>query len=138
MLFDQVTEHIKDAMKAREKERLDALRMLKAKLIENKTAAKPREEMDVLISYVKSLKDSAASFPAGHEQHAKIDEEAKHLSVYLPASMTEDDVKKIIQDIMAKNAGANLGVVMKELTPQIKGRFDGKRGNELVKAALGL
>lgn len=136
-LFEQINEHIKEAMKAKDKDRLEALRMLKAKFIENKTSAKPREEMDVVISYTKMLKDSMESFPAGHEARPKIENEMKILSVYLPQAMAEEEVKAIIQSIIAKQPGMQMGMVMKELTPQIKGRFDGKRANDLVKAALG-
>ncbi|MBG08921.1 MAG: glutamyl-tRNA amidotransferase, partial [Halobacteriovoraceae bacterium] len=48
-MFDQVTSDIKEAMKAKEKERLNALRYLKSLLLENKTSGKPKPEIDVVV-----------------------------------------------------------------------------------------
>ena len=135
-LYDTVSKDITTAMKNKEQSKLDALRMLKSVLLNNKTAAKPMDEIQVVVSHAKKLKDSMELFPAGGNEQQKITEELKHLEPYLPAQMTEAEVKKIIADIIAKNPGVNMGGVMKDLTPQIKGKFDGKTANDLVKAAL--
>ena len=71
-MFEQVSSDIKDAMKAKDKPKLDALRMLKSRLIENKTAKKPKAELDVVIQYCKQLKDSLTEFPEGSEQAEKV------------------------------------------------------------------
>jgi uncharacterized protein YqeY len=135
-LYDTVSKDITAAMKNKEQSKLDALRMLKSVLLNNKTSAKPLDELQVVVSHAKKLKDSMELFPAGGNEQQKITEELKHLEPYLPAQMTEVEVKKIIADIIAKNPGVNMGGVMKDLTPQIKGKFDGKTANDLVKAAL--
>ena len=77
-MFEQISEDIKQAMKAKEKEKLDALRMLKSKLIENKTSGKPIAEVDVAISYSKKLKDSLELYPKESEQGAKIIREIEY------------------------------------------------------------
>jgi uncharacterized protein YqeY len=136
MLFDQITEDIKKAMFAKEKEKLDALRGLKAMMIENKTAKAPIAEMDVLINCVKKLKGSIDSFPEGHEIRLKTEREILTLSVYMPKQLTEAEVKNFIKEIIAANPGANQGIIMKELSPKIKGQFDGKLANDLVKSSL--
>jgi uncharacterized protein YqeY len=136
MLFDQITEDIKKAMFAKEKEKLDALRGLKAMMIENKTAKAPIAEMDVLINCVKKLKGSIDSFPEGHELRLKTEREILTLSVYMPKQLTEDEVKNFIKEIIAANPGANQGIIMKELSPKIKGQFDGKIASDLVKSSL--
>jgi len=136
-LSDQVNEAIKDAMKKVEKDRLSALRNLKARFIENKTSAKPQEESDILVAHYKKLKDSMTNFPEGHELRLGTERELKFLDPYMPAQLSEDDVRTIIKGIVGRLAGANMGGVMKELSPQIKGRFDGKRANDLVKEILG-
>jgi len=135
-LIEQLTIDIKEAMKAKQKERLDVLRMLKAKLIENKTSAKPQSELDVAISHHKKLKDSLESFPEGNEIRLKTQNELQYLEPYLPKQVSENDVKAIIQTIVANLPAANFGAVMKELSPQIKGKFDGKRASDLVKEIL--
>ena len=135
-MFDQVSNDIKEAMKNKEKERLDALRMLKSRLLENKTSKKPISEQDVAIKYSKMLKDSLEQFPKGSDQYAKVETELKFLSPYLPEQLSEEKVRSIISQIINENEGANFGAVMKALTPQIKGKFDGKLASQLVKEIL--
>lgn len=135
-LFDTINEHIKDAMKAREKERLDALRYMKAMLIENKTSKAPKDEQEVVIGHHKKLSDSLSTYPADSEMAEKIKVEISHVANYMPKPLTEEEVKGLIKGIIAANAGANMGVVMKELSPQIKGKFDGKRATDLIKEML--
>lgn len=135
-LYDTISKDITTAMKNKEQSKLDALRMLKSALLNNKTAAKPLDELQVTIAHAKKLKDSLELFPAGSPEVQKINDELKVLEAYLPAQITEAEVKALIAKIIAANPGVNMGGVMKELTPQIKGKFDGKLANDLVKAAL--
>jgi uncharacterized protein YqeY len=138
-MFDKITDDIKKAMFAKDKERLDALRYLKSMFIENKTSGKaPLSEMDVLIKHVKKLKDSLENFPAENEIRKKTEREIAVLSEYMPSQLDEATVKGFIKDILAANPGHNAGLVMKELSPKIKGQFDSKLANELVKSALGV
>lgn len=135
-MFEQITEDIKKAMFAKDKDRLDALRYFKAMLIENKTSKAPMPEMDVLIKHVKKLKDSLENFPEGNEIRKKTEVEISVLSEYMPKQISPEEVKAMIASIIAANPGVNAGLVMKELSPKIKGQFDSKLANELVKAAL--
>lgn len=135
-MFEQVSNDIKDAMKNKQKERLDALRMLKSRLLENKTSKKPIPEQEVAIKYCKMLKDSLEQFPEGSEMHTKVEIELKFLSPYLPEQLSEDKVREIIAQIIAENDGADFGKVMKALSPQIKGKFDGKLASQMVKETL--
>lgn len=135
-MFEQITEDIKKAMFAKDKGRLDALRYFKAMLIENKTSKTPIAEMDVLIKHVKKLKDSLENFPEGNEIRAKTEQEITVLNDYMPKQLDAATVKGFIQEIVSKNPGINAGLVMKELSPMIKGQFDSKLANEMVKAAL--
>lgn len=134
-LMEQVNNDIKEAMKAKQQERLDALRMLKAEYIKNNTAAKPTDELTVTVAHAKRLSDSLEMYQAGTEAHDKILKELDVIKAYLPKAMDEAEVVAIINSIKA-NGAKDMGAVMKELQPQIKGRFDGKRASDLVKAAL--
>lgn len=134
-LMEQVNNDIKEAMKAKEQERLDALRMLKAEFIKNNTATKPTDELSVAVAHNKRLQDSLEMYEAGTEAHSKIMRELEFLKPYLPQPMSEADVVALINEIKAAGA-KDMGALMKELQPKIKGRFDGKRASELVKAAL--
>ena len=136
-MFELITEDIKKAMYAKDKERLDALRYFKSMLIENKTSTKAASpEMDVLIKHVKKLKDSLENFPAENEIRKKTEREIIILSEYMPKQLDEAIVKGYINEIIAATPGVNAGLVMKELSPKIKGQFDSKIANELVKNAL--
>ncbi len=136
-MFELITEDIKKAMFAKDKDKLDALRYFKAMLIENKTSKTPIAEMDVLIKHVKKLKDSLENFPEGNEIRLKTEKEIEVLSFYMPKQLDEQTVRGYISEIISKNPGINAGLVMKELSPKIKGQFDSKLANELVKTLLG-
>lgn len=135
-LKQKISDEIKAAMKAKDKTRLNALRYVKKLFIENDTSAKPKPELDIVIAYAKKVKDSASLYPEGSEQVAEIMAEHKVLSEFLPAQLSEDDVKSIIEEIKSKLDAPNMGAIMKELQPQIKGQFDGKLASEMVKDAL--
>ncbi|MBT4792754.1 MAG: GatB/YqeY domain-containing protein [Halobacteriovoraceae bacterium] len=135
-LKEKINEEIKLAMKARDKTRLNVVRYLKKLFIENDTSTKPTNELDIIISYAKKTKDSLALYPTGSDQHTEITAEVKILSEFLPTQMEEQEVVKIINDIKTKLDTPNMGAIMKELSPQIKGMFDGKRASQLVKDAL--
>lgn len=134
-MMDQVNNDIKDAMRAKDAMKLEALRMLKAEFIKNNTAAKPTDELSITVSYAKRLSDSLEMYKSGTEAHDKLLKEIDIIKVYLPKAMTEAEVVSLINDFKAKGA-KDMGSLMKELQPQIKGKFDGKRASELVKAAF--
>lgn len=135
-LKERVSEEIKAAMKAKDKIRLNALRYLKKLFIENDTSGKPGPELDIVISYCKKLRDSMTLYPEGSDARGDLQAEIKVLEEYMPSQMTEQEVIQLISDIKGKLDNPNMGAIMKELSGQIKGRFDGKRATELVKAAL--
>lgn len=135
-LKDQISEEIKAAMKAKNKTRLNVLRFLKKLFIENDTSKKPVDELQIVISHAKKTKDSLDLYPAGTDQHQEIEAELKVLEEFLPKQLTEAQVKSIINEIIAGLEGPNMGAVMKELSPKIKGQFDGKKASQLVQEAL--
>jgi len=134
-LQERVTNDIKEAMKAKDAAKLGALRMLKAAFIHNNTSPKPIDDLSVTVSHVKKLQDSLVNFPEGSSQRAETEAEINALKDYMPSAMTEPEVVALINQIKAAGA-KDMGALMKELQPQIKGRFDGKRASDLVKAAL--
>ncbi len=83
-IFSKVSDDIKAAMKAGEKVRLDAIRMLKAALLENKTAKAPAAELDVVARHFKKLQDSQGLYPGDSEPFSKITAELEVLRAYMP------------------------------------------------------
>ncbi len=134
-IMEQVNNDIKEAMKAKQQPRLDALRMLKAEFIKNNTSTKPVDELSITVSHAKRLQDSLEMYQSGTEAYDKIVQELEVIKAYLPKSLEESEVIAMINEIKA-NGAKDMGSIMKELQPQIKGRFDGKRASELVKAAV--
>ena len=135
-LLDEINSDIKEAMKAKEKEKLQALRYLKSILMENSTSQKPVPEMDVVIKHSKKLKDSLVNFPEEHPMHQQTLFEITVMEKFLPQPLTQEEVQAIIDGIKAGLDSPNMGAIMKELQPQIKGRFDGKLASQMVKDSL--
>ena len=132
----QIQSDIKDAMRAKDKIRLNVLRYLKKLFIDNDVSTKPIAEMDIVISHAKKTKDSLSMYPDGSEQQATIKAEIKILEEFLPKQLAEDDVKNIIAEIVSNLEKPNMGAIMKELSPKIKGQFDGKKASQMVQEAL--
>jgi len=86
---------------------------------------------------VKRRREAAEQMRAGgrEELAEKETQEAKMLSAYLPEGMSEAEVRAIVRDLMAGGA-RELGPVMGLLMPRIKGRFDGKEANRIVREEL--
>ncbi|MDA9189694.1 GatB/YqeY domain-containing protein [bacterium] len=135
-MIEQLNELIKTSMKEKKKERLQALRYIKSLLLENKTAKKPIIELDVVIKHHKKLKDSVELYPEGNPMREQILAEVEIVSEFLPKQLEEAEVIALIENIKAGLDQVNMGAIMKELSPQIKGKFNGKHANELVKKAL--
>jgi len=87
------------------------------------------------VAHVKRLQDSLEMYQAQTEAHDKILKELEVVRVYLPKALEESEVVAMINEIKGKGA-KDMGAIMKELQPQIKGRFDGKRASDLVKSSV--
>ncbi len=150
MSFQARIDHdLKEAMKARETERLGVVRMLKAALknasIEKGGMEFVLSEPDALAIVRKELKkrqDSIESFTKGGrpELAAKEEAEAQILKAYLPQPMTPEETQTLVATAIA-DAGATskkeMGAVMKLATERAAGRVDGKTLSSAVSAALG-
>ncbi len=134
------------AMRAKETEKLSVIRMLTS-AIKYKEVEGTAKELDdegvlaVIQSEVKKRRDSVAEYEkAGRTDLAdKEKAEATILQTYLPAQLPDAELEAIVVAAIAE-AGAtsanNLGAVMKIVTSKTKGRADGKRVSEMVKAKL--
>jgi uncharacterized protein YqeY len=103
-----------------------------------------QEELDddgmrgVLAKAIKQRKDAAEQMREGGREELAENEEAQAeiLSEYLPPPLSEDDVREMIRAAIAEGADA-MGPVMGKIMPQLRGRFDGKEANRLVREELG-
>ncbi len=144
-LLNRLNEDIKKAMKSGDKFRLDTVRMLKAGwqkiLIEKQDKITPDDELTFFQVETKRRKEAIEQFIKGGRQELA-DKESKELviiSEYMPKQITDDELSLIIEETLnAVNplSPKDMGKVMSALMPKIKGKADGKKAQELVKAKL--
>lgn len=139
-LADQVKQDLTVAMKAREKDRVSALRLV---LSELQKAAKEGDgdELAVLRRERKRRHESAAAFREGGrpELAAAEEAEAQVIEAYLPAELSDDELRAIVADAVAETGASSprdMGQVMKAAMAHVAGRADGKRVSALAQEAL--
>ena len=148
-LKDRITEDIKNAMKARDKVRLETVRSIKKVILEEEVNARAAgkdslteaQEMDILSRVAKQRRDSIEQYAqAGRQELA--DQEAAELAVieeYLPKQLSDEEVAQVIDEIMAQvgaSSPQDMGKVMGPAMQKLKGKADGKKVQEMVKAKL--
>lgn len=147
---EQIVSDIKEAMKAKEKDRLQVLRSLKAKLMEKEISerkdgeAKLSDEqaIEVLMKAAKQRKESIEQFEEGGRDDLAENEKAELeiIEAYLPDMMDEEGVRKVVKEkIEALGASGmqDMGKVMGPLMGQLKGKADGSLVSKIVKEELG-
>lgn len=125
---EQIANDLKNAMKSGDKFQLSVLRMLKSALqleaISKKHELTDDEVMSVIKKQVKTRKDSIIEFQKYNKtaEVEKLEEEIKILDTYLPAEMTEDEIKKVIDEVFKElnpTSMKDMGGVMKKLNEKI-------------------
>jgi len=145
--LEHLDKAIGEAMKARERVRLDALRMLKAALgnreIETGGPLDEPESLRVVANLVKQRRDSIEQFKKGGRQELA-DKEAAEITVleeYLPPPADPAEVDRVIEEAIAEagaQSAADMGRVMKLVMPRLAGKgVDGKEINARVRTRLG-
>jgi uncharacterized protein YqeY len=142
----RVNADIATALRARDQETLDALRMLKSALTNKRVELlrdlDEREALQVVTTLVKQRKDSVAQFAAAGRQELadKEQREAAILERYLPAALDPAALASLIDEAVRESGATSpkdMGKVMKALMPRLAGQVvDGKAVNEQVKARL--
>jgi uncharacterized protein YqeY len=144
MLKEQIIADMTAAMKARGPE-LDALRMLKADIIKYEVSGAEKEATDEVVTdlikkAIKQRKEAAEAFEKGGKSDMAQKElaEIKVYEKYMPEQMPEDEVRKVVQEVVSQmNAGpADFGKVMGAVMGKVKGQADGGLVNRCVKDIL--
>jgi uncharacterized protein YqeY len=144
---DIINEDIKKAMLAREKEKLEAIRAVKAAFIVARadkgagSVLDESEEMKILQKLVKQRKDSATIYTEQNRPELAEKElfEAAIIEKYLPAQMSEEDVEKVIKRIISESGAAgikDMGKVMGLSTKELAGMAEGIVISGVVKKLL--
>jgi uncharacterized protein YqeY len=144
-LQQRIESAMHDAMRARDRQRTDTLRMAMAaaqnRQIELRRPLTDADVVDVLAKQVKQRRESIEVYrQAGREQQAANEEaEAAILTEFLPEQLGEDELRRIVDAAIAETGAstqADLGRVMGRVAPQIKGRADGGAVSALVRSRL--
>lgn len=139
-IVDQLQEDVKTAMKAKETERVQALRLIVAEL---QRAAKDGndDELAILRTARKKRLEAAKAFRDGGRDEAADQEESEAALIdqYLPAQMSDEKLAEIVKETVEQTGAASMsdmGKVMGAVMGKVKGEADGGRVQALVKEAL--
>lgn len=140
-LLGRIRADLNTARKERDRTRMDALGMLIAEA-QNRRIEKGAELSDddvvaLLTTAVKRRREAADQMRAGgrEELAAKEESEAAVLQGYLPEGLSEDEVRALVREAIDAGA-ADIGAVMKSVMPRVRGRFEGKELNRIVREEL--
>jgi len=144
-LIERIEEELKVAMRARQQERTDVLRLtlasLRAAEKEVQRPLKEDEELHVLQRERKRRIEAAEAFRDGgrEEQAAKEERELAVIQEFMPEPVDETELERIIDDAIAETGATSLrdlGRVMADVMPQVAGRADGSVVSQLVREKL--
>ena len=143
---EQINNDIKEAMKAKNVDKLAALRAVKSAIMlevtkEGVATVSDEISLKLIAKLVKQRKDSAAIFIEQNRQDLADDEMSQlvYLEGYLPVQMAEDEVREIVKEVIAQvgaSSSADIGRCMGPLMSKLKGRTDGSLISRLVKEEL--
>lgn len=144
-LKQRLTDDMKAAMKAGEKDRLAAIRLINAaikqKEVDERVVLEDAQVLAILEKMVKQRKDSIAQFEAaGREELAAVERaEIAVIALYLPAKLGEADVLAAVDAAIAETGAsgpADMGKVMGVLKPRLAGQADMGEVSKLIKQRL--
>ena len=144
-LIERLENELKEAMRARDQDRTDVLRLtltsLRAAEKEVQRPLKEDEELHVLQRERKRRAEAAEAFRSAgrEEQAAKEERELAVIEEFMPEPVDEDELERIIDDAIAETGATSLrdlGRVMADVMPQVAGRADGSVVSQLVREKL--
>jgi uncharacterized protein len=144
-LIVEIENELKDAMRERDDDRRDALRLILSSLrAAEKELQRPLsedEELQVLQRERKRRVEAAEAFRAGGREEQADDEEyeLEVLEEFMPEPLSEEEVEEIVDDVIAEVGATSMshfGRVMADVMPQVSGRADGSAVSQIVREKL--
>lgn len=141
-LKERIRSDLNEARRAKDKLRTTVLTTvlseIRNKEIDQGGEASDEDVIGVVAKAIKQRHEAADQMrDAGRSELAEKEErEAEILDVYTPEAMSEEEVRGMVRDAIASGAD-NMGAVMGQLMPRIKGRFEGGEANRIVREELG-
>ena len=142
---EELLQDLKEAMKNKETLRKDTITMLRAAILqvekESQKTLNDDEICEIVAKEVKKRKESVKEYEdAGREDIAEnLKKEIEILSKYLPEQLTEEEIRKMVEDAVKESGAASprdMGKVMSILRPKTAGKADGKLVSDIVKERL--
>jgi uncharacterized protein YqeY len=140
-ILEEVQADVKTAMKAGDKEKVGALRMV-ANALQNAAKEGNEDEVAVLQGERKRRLEAAEVLASGSRDEAAAAElsEAELIEGYLPTQLSDEELGDLVSAAIAESGASeqkDMGNVMKALMPKVAGRADGKRVSQAVREKLG-
>lgn len=146
-LFDQISNDIREAMKARDKVRLETLRNIKKVFLEAKTAPGANDTLDdadalkIIAKLAKQGRETAVTYSQAARQDLADAElaQVEVLESYLPKQLDEAQIEAVVRDIIAQTGASgmkDMGKVMGAATKKMAGQADGRVISAIVKKLL--
>ena len=144
-LVERINEDMKMAMKSQDKDTLKVVRMIKSAVqlakIELKHELSDEEVVDVVAKQIKMRKDSIVEFTKAsrNDLAEEYSREIDILNKYMPEQLTLEEVEKIIDEafnLINPTSQKQMGLIMKEVNPKVRGKFDMGEVSKLIKDKL--
>jgi len=148
-LKEKIDADLKESLKSGKKERLNAIRSIRAALLEKEVSIRvggvatlsEEQETEVLVSLAKKRRDAIEQFTAGNRPDLAENEQSELAVIeeYLPEPVSEEEIVAAIEEIIAKTGASSMkemGRVMGEAMKQLKGKADGGKVQQIVKSLL--
>jgi hypothetical protein len=144
-LLEKINSDLISSMKAKEKDRLNVIRMLKSavqmKKIELNHDLSDEEIIDVISKQIKMRRESIKEFVAANREDlaSQYQKEIEVLNEYMPMQISLEEATKIIDEAFNKinpESNKQMGLIMKEVSPKLKGVFDMGEASKIIREKL--
>lgn len=144
-MYDKLKQDIVSSMKEKDTLKLQTLRGIKGSVdlehINKKIEITDEVVIDIISRGIKTRKESIVEFEKGNRCDLidKTNKEIDILKTYLPEQLSSDELNKILDEVFSKvspTSSKDMGLIMKELTPLVKGKCDMKEVSAIIKDRL--
>ena len=144
-MYDKIKEEIVNAMKEKNTLKVQTLRGVKGEIdlehINKKVEINDELVISVLSHQIKTRRESIVEFEKGNRDDlvSKTNEEIELLSTYLPKQLTDEEINEILDNAFVKvnpTSNKDMGLIMREVTPLLKGKADMSKVSSLIKERL--
>lgn len=144
-LVTKINDDLKNAMKNKDKDKLNVIRMIKSSIqlakIDLKREPTDDDVIDIISKQIKMRKDSIAEFTKAKRDDlvSQYQAEIEVLKTYMPEQLSLEEVEKIIDQAISDikpTSKKQMGIIIKEVSPKVKGKFDMGEVSKIVKDRL--